>query len=269
MLARRLRDLLLDRWWIVALSLLCFGLAAVGLSLFTPPIYQATSLVKVDIPSTDTTIVAGISRVTYTETQLAMSSQALRSVASHYRGVTLEQLRSEVSATQLPNTSLIQIIVRDASPSFAAILADDVARTLISQQTGANNRNNALAQQPTLDAIAATNTLIQSAASDLDRLEAVKGDPAQIAAAQARLDILTAQLAQQQASLSAIQSDQAKRSFYLYLTQTAQLTLPIAKARGFSGDACGAPLRSRLKAVSPPNKGCPIGGREQLQNLAR
>jgi hypothetical protein len=30
------------------------------------------------------------------------------------------------------------------------------------------------------------------------------------------------------------------------------LTLPLAKARGFSGYACGAPLRSRLKAVSPP-----------------
>jgi len=30
------------------------------------------------------------------------------------------------------------------------------------------------------------------------------------------------------------------------------LTLPVAKARGFSGDACGTPLRSRLQAVSPP-----------------
>ena len=33
---------------------------------------------------------------------------------------------------------------------------------------------------------------------------------------------------------------------------TEALTLPFAQARGFSGDAGGAPLRSRLKAVSPP-----------------
>jgi hypothetical protein len=34
--------------------------------------------------------------------------------------------------------------------------------------------------------------------------------------------------------------------------RSADLTLPMATARGCSGDVCGNPLRSRLKAVPPP-----------------
>jgi len=35
-------------------------------------------------------------------------------------------------------------------------------------------------------------------------------------------------------------------------SEVCHLTLPTAEAWGFSGYACGNPLRSRLKAVSPP-----------------
>src|SRR5262245_32813887 len=119
MMARHIRDLLLIRWWIVGLSMLCVGLSAVGVTLFTPPQYQAAALVRVDIPSTDTTIVAGISRLTYSQAQLAVGSQVLKSVASHYPGMTVEKLRGQVTAVQVPNSSLIQIAVQDTSPSFA------------------------------------------------------------------------------------------------------------------------------------------------------
>jgi Mrp family chromosome partitioning ATPase len=204
--------------------MLIVGLGAVAVTLFTPPVYQATALVKVDIPSTDTTIAAGVNRLTATQVQLATGSQVLTSVASHIPGVTVAKLRSEVTATQIPNSSLIQIVVRDTSPSLAEGLANDVARTLISQQSSANDLANRLAERQVLDDLASSNAQIVDALVEQAHLIATKAAETDLRAIQAKLDMLIAQQTQQEMTLAAIETNQSKKAYYLYLTQTAQVT---------------------------------------------
>src|SRR5205814_1626639 len=69
-----------------------------------------------------------------TEAILATSDPVLREVASHYSGLSVEQLPGEVTASSRPNTQLFEIDVQDPSPTRAAALANDVATTLIKQQ---------------------------------------------------------------------------------------------------------------------------------------
>ena len=127
MTAKEYRDLLLQRWWIVGLSILLVGLGAVTVTLFTPPVYQARALVQVDIPSTDTSVIVGVTRVVYTQAQLATSDAVLKDAAARTPGLTVAQLRSSVSATPLANENIIQVIARDPLPSGAVTKANDVA----------------------------------------------------------------------------------------------------------------------------------------------
>ena len=78
-----------------------------------------------------------------TEATLATSDPVLREVVSHYRGLTLNQLASEVSSTTKLNTQLFEVDVVDQSPIRAALLANDIANTLIKQQSKATKQNNA------------------------------------------------------------------------------------------------------------------------------
>jgi tyrosine-protein kinase len=72
-----------------------------------------------------------------TEVTLSTSETVLREVASHYPGLTSQQLSSEVTADSKLNTQLFEINVQNPSPTRAASLANDVALTLIKQQTQA------------------------------------------------------------------------------------------------------------------------------------
>ena len=112
--------------------------AAVGSRLMTP-IYQSTALVQVDINLGNTqvdyyTSLLASEQLVQTDAVLATSDPVLREVASHYPGLTVEQLSKEVSATPRPNTQLFEIDVRDPRPMRAAALANDIAKTLIKQQ---------------------------------------------------------------------------------------------------------------------------------------
>jgi len=223
MTAREYRDLLLRRWWVVGLSILLVGLGAAAVTLFTPPAYQARALVQVDIPSTDTSVLVGVTRVVYTQTQLATSDAVLKDAAARTPGLTVARLRSSVSATPLANANIIQVTARDSLPSGAVTMANDVALSLISLQVAAMRNNNATALQPLQDAIRGTSNSIEVTSLQLSALTTTKGaDATQIATLQARLVTLQSQLAQQQTALSSAQAEQAKHAFYTHLAQYAQ-----------------------------------------------
>ena len=77
MSAREYRDLLLQRWWVVGLSILLVGLGAVAVTLFAPRSIKRGRLVQVDIPSTDTSVIVGVTMLVYTQAQLATSDAVL------------------------------------------------------------------------------------------------------------------------------------------------------------------------------------------------
>jgi capsular exopolysaccharide synthesis family protein len=136
----------LEQYWIILvkqwrLIVVCFLLVGVGASLgsrLMTPLYQSTALIQITIRSSsnqaDYNSLLASDQLVQTEAILATSDPVLREVASHYRGLAVDQLFKEVTATPKLNTQLFEIDVLDPSPTRAAALANDIATTLIKQQ---------------------------------------------------------------------------------------------------------------------------------------
>ena len=132
--------ILVKRWWLVSLCFLTVGAGAYIGSGFMIPLYQSTALIQIAVRSSNnqgdyySSLLAG-EQLVQTEATLATSDSVLREVASHYPEMTLEQLSREVTAAPRLNTQLFEIDVQNPSPVQAATIANDVAATLIEQQT--------------------------------------------------------------------------------------------------------------------------------------
>ncbi|HEY4388388.1 MAG TPA: polysaccharide biosynthesis tyrosine autokinase, partial [Ktedonobacteraceae bacterium] len=70
-----------------------------------------------------------------TEANLVTTGPVLTPVIANYPGLSEKDLASEVTATVTSGTQLLNINVMDTSPSRAASLANDIAASLIKQQT--------------------------------------------------------------------------------------------------------------------------------------
>ncbi len=115
------------------------GLGAyIGSSRLMQPLYQSTALMEVVIhsggdPVNNDNILAS-EQLAGAETQLATTNAVLGAAASHYPGLSADDLAKEVTATLRDNTQLFQIDVLDPSPTRAANLANSIAQALIEQQ---------------------------------------------------------------------------------------------------------------------------------------
>lgn len=145
-------------WKLIIICFLAVGVGALIGSTLMTPIYQSTAVIQVDVhsgsTSSDYNSLLASDQLVQTEAQLATSDPVLREVASHYSGLTTEQLAKETTATARLNTQLFEIDVQDPSPAQAAALANDIAATLIKQQTqlrqqeGTQSTNFLLIAQP-------------------------------------------------------------------------------------------------------------------------
>jgi non-specific protein-tyrosine kinase len=79
-----------------------------------------------------------------TEADLVTTYSVLNTVASHFPGMTYDDLSGDVQATARSNKPLFDIAVKNSDPNQAAKIANDVANVLIQQQ-------NQSMQQPTTD----------------------------------------------------------------------------------------------------------------------
>ncbi len=131
--------ILIKRWGIVVICCVLVGLGAfIGSSKLMKPLYQSTVLIEVVVrsggdPLTNDNILAS-QQLAQTETNLATTDSVLGEVASHYQGLSVDDLAKEVTATLRANTQLFQIDVLDPSPTQAANLANSIAAVLIRQQ---------------------------------------------------------------------------------------------------------------------------------------
>src|SRR5215469_14751925 len=109
--------ILRKRWKLITMCLLITGLVALLASRLMTPLYQSTTLVQIVFRSgdnqSDYTSLLASDQLVQTEALLATSDPVLREVASHYRGLTVEQLTKEATATPKLNTQLFAIDVLD------------------------------------------------------------------------------------------------------------------------------------------------------------
>ncbi|HTK06678.1 MAG TPA: Wzz/FepE/Etk N-terminal domain-containing protein [Ktedonobacteraceae bacterium] len=131
---------LLKRWSIIVVCFLVVGVGAyVGSAVLMKPHYESTAVVQVIVrvggsPLTEDNGLAS-QNLAETEASLVTTSPVLTPVIVNYPGLSEEDLASEVTATVTSGTPLLAINVMDTSPSRAASLANDIAASLIKQQT--------------------------------------------------------------------------------------------------------------------------------------
>src|SRR5579884_2891301 len=91
------------RYKLVIICFLTLGLGALVGSKLMTPLYQSTVLVQIIVPAIDTqsdyNSLLASEQLVQTEAILVTSDPILRTVASHYSGMTAGQLSKEVTAT--------------------------------------------------------------------------------------------------------------------------------------------------------------------------
>ncbi len=214
------------QWKLIMLCFAVVGIGTFGISEYIKPTYQSTVLVQVMLHASNTqsdyNSLMASDQLVQTEVQLATSDPVLREVASHYKGLTVETLAKRVTATSKLNTQLFEIDVQDASPTKAALLANDVATTLIKQQLQQSQLYNKRSQQQIQQDLNATKQQMNDISNQLAFMSNGGGKQAQVTAAQNQLTGLQQHYSQWQTSLAQLELSEAQNSDYLRIAQSAQ-----------------------------------------------
>jgi Mrp family chromosome partitioning ATPase/capsular polysaccharide biosynthesis protein len=218
--------ILMKQWKFIFICFVVVGLGAfIGSKLMTP-VYQSSTLVQIAIRSTnsqaDYNSLLASDQLVQTESQLAVSDPVLREVASHYPGLTVEQLQKEVSSTTKVNTQLFELDVIDPSPTRAATLANDIAATLIKQQIQVIQQDNGQSQQQVKQDLATTRQQIDVITNQIAALQAKGRSQSQIAVLQAQLSGLQQHFSQWQSVLAQLELTEAQNGDIIRIAQPAQ-----------------------------------------------
>jgi capsular polysaccharide biosynthesis protein/Mrp family chromosome partitioning ATPase len=212
--------ILIKRWKLNIICMLLVGIGAfIGTRLLMMPLYQSSILVQIVIGSTDYNNLLASNLLVQTEQTLAVSNRVLQEVASHYPNLTAHQLAGEVTATPMFNTQLFAIDVVDPSPTRAADIANDIAATMIKQQSQTVERDNIKGEQLMQQNIDQVSKQIAAITVKITTLQAHGGNQGQIALLQAQLSDLQQQ--DSQLHISLVQLIQSQGGEYLRVAQPA------------------------------------------------
>lgn len=219
--------IVIRRWHIILICFCVVGLGAFVGSKLMKPLYQSTVLVQVVIGSgsvnqADYNNLQASDQLVQTEADLATDDPVLREVASHYPDLSASQLAGEVSSTVKTNTQLFEIDVLDPSPTRAASLANDIAATLIKQQSQEMQQDNAQAQQQIQQNLDQTGQQIDDTTTQISALQAKRANQGQIVPLQAKLSGLQQRYNQWQTALAQLELTQAQGGNPLQVVQPAQ-----------------------------------------------
>ena len=219
--------ILVKQWRIIILCFVLVGLGTYIGSKLQKPLYQSSALVQVVLrssnnQSSDYTSLLASNQLVQTESQLAVSDPVLREVASHYNGLTVEELSKEVTTSVKLNTQLFEIDVLNPSPIRAATLANDVAATLIKRQIQAAQQVNNRSQQQIQQDLNSTQHQIDTITSQVATLKALPDKQSQIAVLQTKLNGLQQHYSQWQTLLAQLELTESQNGDFLQVAQAAQ-----------------------------------------------
>ena len=257
MTLERYWSLLTKQWKLIVACIVVVGLGTYIGSKLVTPIYQSTTLIQVAIHSSNNSAdynnLLASNQLVQTEAALATSNSVLSEVASHYSGMTSDQLATRTSTAPKLNTQLFEINVQDANPSQAAALANDIAATLIRRQVQEIGQQNAQSQQRLQQDIDATNKSISDVSTKITHAEmkiadltSQKGSQTLIAASQLQITGLQSQLnslqqhySQDQILLTQLEMTSAQDRDFLDIVQSAQPAIAPVQPRVLLNTALG------------------------------
>jgi non-specific protein-tyrosine kinase len=136
---RHYAQIICNHLTLIILGILFSSTITFVISLFIPPVYQVSALVKVDSVSTTTATGSGndvfsaqAQAVSYA--LLVTSPEVLQDAARKLPGITVDQLKKVVSDSPVDNTELIEVRANDQNPEEAADIANTVAATFVQFQ---------------------------------------------------------------------------------------------------------------------------------------
>lgn len=216
----------IKHWKLIVSCFLAVGIGTCIASKLMTPIYQSEVIIQVSVRSgtnqPDYNNLLASDQLVQTEAQLATTTSVLGAVAAHHTGLSEDQLAKEVTSVPSLNTQLFTITVQDASATRAAALANDIATTLIQQQTQAIQDANRHAQQQIQQEINTTQQQINDVTTHIAQLQASGGNTAQITPLQNRLATLQAQYNQWETALAQLELSQSQNGDLLQIAQSAQ-----------------------------------------------
>ena len=145
---RELLAIVSKRWKIIASFLIVFVLVSATLSYFyIDPVYQASTTLLVGKPAEGSQVViqdVQLNRqLVKTYGEIARSSTVASAVIDELNlRLTISELKDKITVSQVGDTEIIAISVKDTSADRAAFLANGVAKTFISQIGSIMNVNN-------------------------------------------------------------------------------------------------------------------------------
>ena len=239
--------ILVKQWKIIVICFVLVGLGAFIGSKLQKPLYQSSVLVQVVLQSSsnqssDYTSLLASDQLVQTESQLAVSDPVLREVASHYNGLTVEGLSKEVTSSVKLNTQLFEIDVLNPSPTQAAILANDVAATLIKQRLQAAQQDNNRSQQQIQQDLSSTQQQINTITSQIATLKAQLNQESRIAVLQTQLNGLQQHYSQWQTLLAQLELTEAQNGDFLQVAQPAQPSIAPVRPQILLNTAVGLAL---------------------------
>lgn len=98
-----------------------------------PPVYQASALIQVNAAGDSSTVYADNAQAV-ADALLVTTTPVLQAVSAKLPGVTLAQLKAEVSASPLASSRIIEIRAQADDPQQAATIANTVAQNFITLQ---------------------------------------------------------------------------------------------------------------------------------------
>jgi len=217
---------LIKHWKLMVICIAAVGVGAYIGSRLMIPVYQSTALVQIAIRSNnnqaDINSLLASNQLVQTEAKLAVSDPVLREVASHFPGLTVQELAKEVTSLPTIGTQLFEIDVQDPSPTRAADIANDIIATLIKQQTQFDQQVSNQAQQQMQNDLNRTQQQIIPLASQIDALQKAPGNTAKIAALQVQLINLQQHYSQVQGQLVQLEETIVQNGNFLRVVQPAQ-----------------------------------------------
>jgi capsular exopolysaccharide synthesis family protein len=125
--------MLVKRWtWLIVLGIIICGGVSYIVSLFIPPVYQASATIYVSLGSSGTSafdnVNASLAAIP-TYAQLITHPAVLTPVTLKHPGLTLSELTSMISVKPQTSTQLIELDVTSSNPKLAMQLANDVGQS--------------------------------------------------------------------------------------------------------------------------------------------
>ncbi len=126
----------LQHWlWLIGLTIsICTGLTYV-INIFTPPVYEASALIRVHDASTTNNNVFTDQALAQSYALLINRPAVLRAVVQRVPKLSIHELEADVSDSPLDNTQIIQIRTTAKDPNLAATIANTVIDVFIKLQT--------------------------------------------------------------------------------------------------------------------------------------